>query len=223
MSDLKGDRSALIVANAELDLATQIANALVTSPRLEATAPLYVTLLRELAQAKPVSLQALARAAHMSVADVGAILRQSSDVEYDAEGRIVGHGITLRPTPHSFEVDGRQLYTWCALDTLMFPALLQATARVRSRCPQTGDFVSLIVAPEELGEVEPVDAAVSLVVPQASIRQSFCCHVHFFTSQRAAVSWSQQRPAVEVVSIQAAFLLGQNVARRLAQGVGHSI
>jgi hypothetical protein len=39
------------------------------------------------------------------------------DTEYDAHGRVVfGSGLTLRPNPHRFEVDGRTLYTWCALD-----------------------------------------------------------------------------------------------------------
>src|SRR5262245_22737561 len=32
-----------------------------------------------------------------------------------------GRSLTLHPTPHRFTVNGRQLYTWCALDTLIFP------------------------------------------------------------------------------------------------------
>lgn len=34
-----------------------------------------------------------------------------SDTEYDETGAVLGHGITLRETPHRFTVDGQALYT----------------------------------------------------------------------------------------------------------------
>ena len=49
----------------------------------------------------------------------------------------LGWELTLRPTPHGFNVDGKQLYTWCALDTLFFPAVIGRPARVESPCAAT--------------------------------------------------------------------------------------
>lgn len=48
-------------------------------------------------------------------------LRVRPRMRVNTGGRIVGHELTLRETPHRFAVDGRQLFTWRALDTLIFP------------------------------------------------------------------------------------------------------
>ena len=67
------------------------------------------------------------------------------------------------------------MYTWCALDTLMFPALTGKIARVTSRCAATGRPITLTVAPEAVLHVEPAEAMVSLRTPDTSpdIRCSF--------------------------------------------------
>jgi alkylmercury lyase len=66
------------------------------------------------------------------------MLADLPDLETDEQGRIVGSGLTLRPTPHRFALDGRQLYTWCALDTLIFPVVLGQGATVESPCHGAG-------------------------------------------------------------------------------------
>ena len=183
--------------------------------RLEGFDSVFVALLRELAKGFPVPARALAEASGQPLDQVDAVLRQALDVEYDPVGNIIGYGITLRQTPHAFEVEGRSLYTWCALDTLMFPALIGKPARVNSLCPETGIPVSLTADPHELSAVEPAGAAVSLVAPQTDIRQSFCCQVHFFASRDAGDRWARRHPQVTVVSVEAAFLIGQEVARQI--------
>ena len=199
------------------DFASLLIKALSGGSKPEHFAPLFVALLRELARGLPVSVRTLAEASGQAVNQVESILEQAPDIEYDPAGNIVGYGITLRQTPHAFEVEGRMLYTWCALDTLIFPALLGKPARVRSLCPQTGMPVSATVHPHELREVEPARAAVSLVVPQSGIRQSFCCEVHFFASHEEGNRWAQRHPEVNVVSVASAFLLGQEVARQIIE------
>ncbi|ATA57906.1 alkylmercury lyase [Variovorax boronicumulans] len=200
------------------DFAALIIDGLSGGSRLEAFAPVFSTLLRELAKGSPVPVRVLAEASGRSLDQVDAVLRRAPDIEYDPAGNIVGYGITLRQTLHAFEVEGRELFTWCALDTLMFPAIIGKAAQVRSLCPETGMPVSLTVAPHDLCVVEPADAAVSFAVPQAGIRQSFCCQVHFFASRADGDRWALRHPEVEVVSVEAAFSLGQKIARRLAQG-----
>ena len=75
----------------------------------------------------------------LSSEEVHAALR-----DLQAEGRIVHEagaggvvgagGLSLLPTPHLLALDGRQLFTWCALDAAGIPAGLAVDATVRSQC-----------------------------------------------------------------------------------------
>ena len=197
---------------------TEVAERLAPTNRPEGFPELFVALLRELAIGSPVSPDALAAVLGWPAKRVAAVLEQAPNTEYDDDGNIVGYGLTLRETPHVLEVDGQRLYTWCALDALMFPALLDKSARVLSRCPATGAPVSLTVAPDGLHQLDPAGAVVSLVRPDATsdIRDAFCCHVHFFASAVAADGWIAQHEGAEVVSVENAFHLGQELVRQLS-------
>lgn len=87
-------------------------------------------LLRLLAEGKPVEPRHLASVAHCSQEEIQAVV-PSSDAEVDQVGNIVGWGLSLVPTPHQFHLGETILYSWCALDTLVFPALLGRTAEAR--------------------------------------------------------------------------------------------
>ncbi|QPQ89171.1 organomercurial lyase MerB (plasmid) [Burkholderia gladioli] len=185
--------------------------------RSEGFADLFVVLLRELAKGAPVPPATLAVALDWPVARVTAALEQAVSTELDADGNVVGYGLTLRETAHAFDVEGRRLYTWCAFDTLFFPALIDRTARVTSRCAATGTPVSLTVTPTAIEDIEPTGAAVSLILPQNTpdIRHAFCCHVHFFASAATGQQWAPTHPGIEIVSVQDAFAVGRERAERL--------
>jgi alkylmercury lyase len=139
------------------------------------------------------------------------------DLDYDEAGRVMGAGLTLRTTPHRFEIAGRRLYTWCALDALMYPGLLAETVRVESPCRASGQPVRVVVTPGGVSAVDPADAVVSLVVPQPGQppRRAFCGEVHFFASARAAQAWLVERPQAQVVPVAIAYELGKLlIARR---------
>jgi len=189
----------------------KIAESLSSGNHPEEFATLIVTLLRQLVLGRPVSLVALDAALGWPAQRVATVLKQAPGTEYDEQGNILGLGLTLRETPHVFEVEGRRLYTWCALDTLMFPVLIGKTARVASRCAATGTPITLTVAPEAVLDVEPAETMVSLLTPGTSpdIRCSFCCHVHFFASPSAANAWALTHQGIEVVPVESAFGLGQ--------------
>lgn len=195
-------------------LAAAIAARLVGTDRPEDFGVVFAPLLRELAHGRPVSKAAFSASLGWPHERMAAVLECSPGTEYDDNGDIVGLGLTLRETRHSFEVDGHRLYTWCALDALMFPALIGKVARVTSHCPQTGAPVSLTVAPQAISGLAPASAAVSLVMPEASadIRGSFCCQVHFFASTDAARAWAQSRTGIEIVTVEEAFRLGRLIA-----------
>ena len=60
--------------------------------------------LGELALGEPVDPARIAARAGMPASDVLRLLRESP-AEWDADGRLVGFGVTLRPTRHRFEVE----------------------------------------------------------------------------------------------------------------------
>jgi alkylmercury lyase len=147
------------------------------------------TLLRGLAEGRPVETAEFAAAAGSPAAELDAMLDRFG-VERDAAGRIVGAGLTLNPTPHTFLVEGRRLYTWCALDALVFPAVLGRTAEVESPCAATGAPVRGRVGPAAVESVTQPEAVVSfLVSDHRRVRRAFCDHVHFFASAAAAAGW----------------------------------
>ena len=90
--------------------------------RAEGFPALLVVLLRALGKGRAVEKEVLGKY-HGWRAERAAVLDQAPCTEYDEHERIVGYCVTLRETGHAFEVDGEHLYTWCALDALMFPAV----------------------------------------------------------------------------------------------------
>lgn len=194
---------------------TELAERLATSflPS-EAARELFLALLRELARGRPVSASALATALGWSTDRVREVLGQVSSLELDGNGSVVGAGLTLRETPHVFEVDGQRLHTWCALDALMFPPVIGKTARVSSRCAATGAPIHLTVTPDAVLDVEPPEAVVSLVLPESScdVRSAFCVHSNFFASAPAAQPWLAEHPAAAVAGVADVFRLGREFA-----------
>lgn len=171
-----------------------------------------------LAAGEPVEITDLATAAGIEVNDLRARLADTPDTEYDDSGRIIGLGLTLLPTPHRFTVDGQELYTWCALDTLVFPTLIDKTAEVESASAGNGAAVRLTVTPTSITRVEPPTAVMSVVDLCAgeSIRAAFCNQVHFFTSPDDAAEWLGDHPEAQVVPIAQA----QHLAADLAIALG---
>lgn len=138
-----------------------------------------------------------------------------------AEGQPVsperGAKRSLRPTPHRFRLEDRTPFTWCALDSLMFPGLVGQTVQVESPCAATGRPVRVTVTPDGVTQVEPPEAVVSLVAPEASpdVRRVFCDSVNFFQSAEAAAGWLAEHPGATTLPVAEAYVLG----RRLSESV----
>jgi alkylmercury lyase len=176
-----------------------------------------VPLLRLLAKGEPVSIEQLAATTGQPELEVRKALATLPDAEYDEEGCIVGFGLTLRPTPHCINFNGRQLYTWCALDTLIFPAMLGCQAHIESSCKASGAPVRVVVDAGRLINVEPPTAVVSIVTPEPgrSIRAAFCQLVHFFVSREAAGPWRGENQKAVLVPVAEAHRFGLFLAKEL--------
>lgn len=173
------------------------------------------TIMILLMRGEPITLEEIETSSRLALETVRESLKAWKDTEYDDEGRLVGLGLTLRPTEHRFLIEGRELYTWCALDTLIFPGILGVRAEVKSACHATGSPIQFEVGPEGVRRLDPESAMVSLVVPgdMASIRSSFCRQVHFFASQDAARTWIGEHPGGSVVSVAEAHRMGLALAK----------
>jgi alkylmercury lyase len=182
---------------------------------------LCLELLRLLMEGQPVSLARVAAVLGRPLDDVVLGVRQLANVEFDRRGDIIAAvGLSLVPTPYRLQVGERALFTWCALDTLMYPVLLQCTARVTARCPGTGAVIRLMVTPEGVVECDPPDAVVSLVIPEiggecCDIRGVFCNEVHFFACRAAASTWCSEHTQALILAVSDAFMLGRAIARLL--------
>lgn len=176
---------------------------------------LFRHLILLLAEGQPVPPERIAGVLERSPEEIATKLRQLSSIEFDERGNVVGAGLTLRPTPHRFTINNRTMFTWCALDALKFPGLLGQTVQVESPCVATGTPVRVKVTSNGVEQIEPPEAVVSLVAPDASadIRRSFCDYVNFFSSHEAASQWLREHPGATTLPVREAYQLGQRLAK----------
>jgi alkylmercury lyase len=165
-------------------------------------------IVRALATGQPVAIDHLADTAGGPVTEVERLLRSQAGTEWSDDGRLIGFGLTSRPTAHRFRVDGKTLYTWCATDTLFFTVILGRPTAVQSTCPTTGQAIVIHLRPDAVVSVSPEDAAVSQLHHGdllADVRSQVCDHGHFFASPTAARRWSAEHPDGLVLTVCDAF------------------
>lgn len=178
-------------------------------------APAARALLAALADGRPATVGELASAAGLTPDQAAAALRAINQVEWDAEGRVSGFGITLNPTPHRIETGGHRVYGWCAVDTLgMLPAIGR-TVQISSDCSATGQPVTVTAGPDGVRDVQPPGAVVSAVITgdPNDIRGSVCDLGHFYASADAASGWAAEHPDGVLLTVPDAFHYGHSVMR----------
>jgi alkylmercury lyase len=169
-----------------------------------ASAKEFPVLLRLLAEGRPVERERIAAATGRTAAEVDELLAGPPTPELDGRGRLVGLGLTLVPTPHRFVGADRVLYTWCASDALIFPAVIGQPALVESVCPATRRPIRVEVHPDRLGTSNPGGVVVSRDLPAtaiANLRTAACAHGHFFASAAAAALWQDAHPHGQIRSL----------------------
>jgi alkylmercury lyase len=180
-----------------------------------------VGLYRELSKGAAVEDLQLGRALDVSPAESRALLQRDAikSLTYaDNEGRVVGFGgLAVTPTHHRFEVDGRELWTWCAWDSLFIPEILGRTAHVASSDPESGEIVRLVVSPNEIKSVEPAKAVISFIRPDAlifgtsaaNVISRFCHFIFFFACPESGERWIATNSGTFLCSLDDAFALAK--------------
>jgi alkylmercury lyase len=174
--------------------------------------------LKWLARGKPASPEEIAASSGKSPEEVRAVLDRFPSAEWDEQGRVVGLGLTLQLTPHRLGLEDRTLFAWCALDALVFPALLGRPASIESPCRGTGELVHIEVTPAGIEAVEPPFAVVSIVAARdlTNFRRVSCNNAHFFSSPEAASRWLEKHPEATILSVEDAYRLGRLIADGLS-------
>ena len=195
---------------------------------------LLLRILRTLGQGRPVSVEQVDQLIDelgISRDDGRALVSQVA--ERGPDESVVGmFGLTLNETQHRLTVNGNQLFTWCALDTLFLPIVLGQSTSIESESPMGNAKVRLTVSPRRVEAVEPAGAVVSIVAVDPdtadissveAVWGTFCNHVFFFATRSDAQAWAagrDNRDAIEIVSVDEAFELGQLLSSTLLSQAG---
>lgn len=189
----------------------------------EDEAKLIQAIYSALAAGRPISAERVSTGSGIPLSTVKTAFRtmRSRGADFDDDGNLIGNALSLRPTRHKFEVDGQQLYAWCAVDTLFLPGLVGKTADVESICPATGERIRLRISPTGLESVDPLETVVSVVVPGASAAcepgqgkgadSASCQSMNYFASREAAEKHLGVNSDVAILDVQEASQLAQKV------------
>ncbi len=181
-----------MLTSATSEVAQKVADAFPNLSTIEQR--IAVGLYRFLAEGEPVSPDRVAQHLDLSTNLLREVFDSWPAVYFDDEKNVVGFwGLALQKMPHRFKVNGRQLYTWCAWDSLFIPELLGKTAEVESTCPISGDTISLTVSPKRVKNSSPDGAVISFLSPTTSfdmnVIASFCHYILFFNSEESGNKW----------------------------------
>lgn len=166
----------------------------------------YQKVQKELLKGKPLDLVHVSEILKVSLSETKEIIDQFG--ELNEEGKLVGiAGLSIVPTKHRFEVDGKVFYTWCAADALFFPSALNITADVTSVDPVNHEKIKLTISPDKLEKVVPGTAVVSIVetADTCNIRSTLCDRVHFFTSSETGNEWKKNNTDARILPVEILF------------------
>jgi alkylmercury lyase len=189
-------------------------------PRLDGTDQrIAIATYRLLARGRAATTHEISKTVGLAGDELAARMRTWPAVFRDGSGAVVGFW-GLSPSdvsPHTLDLNGVQLWAWCAWDTLFLPARLGSRIHVRSLCPVTHETIELDVEPDRIEEA-PKDVVVSFLSPDnrfdGDVITNFCHFIHFFASRGAGEQWVAAHSHTFLLSLSEAFELA-----RLANGL----
>ncbi len=159
-----------------------------------------------LAGGQPVGVDEIASAAGVETAQVDDAVN-AARCERDAHGRLIDlYGLTLTPTLHRLEIDGKVLFSCCALWAHVIPKLVDAIVRVESVDPVRQELVRLSISPAGLESADPAAATATLVVTtqeavDRDVCAAWCCQVCHFVTHESAEEFAAGRPNCHPVAL----------------------
>ena len=178
----------------------------------EAELRLQVIALQLLSKGEPISPERLAEAWGMPLEQVNAIFEQASalgTLQLDESGNMVGSAISLIPSSHTFQVNGKTLYAWCSYDAIYAPGVIGSDAVIESVDPLTNESIQIKVFPDGVTGTEPAGVVTTVVGMEADSRGGAesprCNQMHFFASEENARKWAADHPGVIIMTVDQLF------------------
>lgn len=159
-----------------------------------------------LARGAPVGVSEIADAAGGDEREVEEALRQAR-CALNENGRLVDlFGMTLAPTCHRLEINGKAVFSCCALWAHVIPRLVDRMVLVESVDPLSRQIVRLEITPGGVQSVDPGNAVATMAeADAASIEQdvgsAFCRHVRHFASPDSARRFAAASPVCSAVDV----------------------
>ncbi len=194
-----------------------------------------IHLLEELAKGEPISSEHASEVLGLPLKKIDKmfVAIDAAGGQLDDEGNFIGMVLTLKPTRHSFRVDGKDMYAWCSLDTILLPGILEAEGEIESTDPVTGETIRLTITADQVVKVEPAGAVTSVFVPGKTPSETkdsrpvvgadskVCRSMLFYESRESAERALENYPNIAIFTIEEAFNLARETwtkpARRLRQ------
>lgn len=159
-----------------------------------------------LAAGRPLEVGEVAEASGSTVEKVAKAL-DAARSERDARSRLVDlYGLSLAPTLHRLEIDGKFLHSCCALWAHVIPKLVDRRVTIESIDPVRRSLVRLSVSPDRVESTEPLGAVATIAVAtqeaiDADVGAAFCSQVRHFASRGSAEEFAAERPTCQVLTL----------------------
>jgi len=151
---------------------------------------------------KPISIPNFAQLLKVSKKEALTFATHKGEIN-SAENLVGLLGLSITPTNHKLIINNQDFYTWCAADTLIFPALLNVNAYIKSTDPINGESIEITIEIDKITSISPPEAYISWVpqVDENDIRCSMCNRVHFFSSENSANEWLASNKDARIFSV----------------------